>query len=336
MYSQFYEKPYETAFNIELGKTVISTSQLAEKTLGYDAYANPRSNHRIWRILGAKPIGVVLTEKHWLNAGLVRPMLDPFPYSTSLLLQYKRPEYLNSRRSKQWRLWQRPYYRFKITPHQQNILHSLEQILRGRVLVRYAAPCFHTWVDFISHIKNGSFIDHSGFVAPSKLQTHDWWTYTSPGTTGKPNRYEKGDEFIVEDQRYLFAQLRELGTSSLKSNLVNIALTLRQFLSEDSLAHTSKIIASHMEGSEISTTESARRSDFYGDAEAIMGARHSFERFALKYRTLIKGIDDGDIQESPLKDDESRTILEGLTGISLLSHEFNLDWKVLLTERETA
>ena len=137
MYSEFHEKAYETAFNIELGKTVISTSQLAEETLGYDAYANPRRNHRIWRILGAKPIGVKLTEKYWLNAGLARPMLDPFPYSTSLLLQYKRPEYLSSYRSKQWKLWQRPYYRFKITPHQQNILNALEHELLGRVLVRY-------------------------------------------------------------------------------------------------------------------------------------------------------------------------------------------------------
>jgi len=53
-FAEFWEKEFETAFAIELaidGGYVLSSSQVIEKIIGYDAAAHPAASNIIWQIL---------------------------------------------------------------------------------------------------------------------------------------------------------------------------------------------------------------------------------------------------------------------------------------------
>jgi hypothetical protein len=64
------------------------------------------------------------------------------PTPVSLILQYKRPEYLSGPRAEQWRFWRQPYFRFGRTSDQHTVLRRLERNLGSDAIVRYAAPAF--------------------------------------------------------------------------------------------------------------------------------------------------------------------------------------------------
>ncbi|MBT2499223.1 hypothetical protein J7E25_08950 [Agromyces sp. ISL-38] len=105
----------------------------------------------------------------------------------SLILQFKRPEYMHGARASQWHLWRAPFYRFQRERLQQATLKRLEVTLAGRAVVRYAAPAFHTLGQLEAAQVSGSVISQSGHVAPSALAGHSVWTYKAGGTHGKRN-----------------------------------------------------------------------------------------------------------------------------------------------------
>lgn len=232
MKAEFREKSFENAFNVELGSSVFSTDQVAEKLLGYDAFGNPSRTHKIWAILGTRPPGVILTNGHWIHTPSPGAALPPIKRATSLLLQYKRPEYLHLSTSKQWHLWNSPYYRFRIETQQQAVLSGLESTLRGDALVRYASPCFHTWNELIDHAVADEIIEQTGFTTPHSLGTHSYWTYQFPGTVGKPNPKNVGDEAVVETFESLLESLSEIAHETLVEHLRSIHILGQTFLRE--------------------------------------------------------------------------------------------------------
>lgn len=105
----------------------------------------------------------------------------------SFIVQFKRPESIKSHAGKQWRLWRRPYYRFKIDPIQQRTLKRLEMNTAGEAVVRYAAPAFVSDQDMDTARLTGQVIASSGHVSPAMMAGHSVWTYLTAGVAGKAN-----------------------------------------------------------------------------------------------------------------------------------------------------
>ncbi|WCB95670.1 hypothetical protein DSM104299_04419 [Baekduia alba] len=212
-WAEFEEKEFEVAAAVELAHSatgygpVFSSGQVLEKLLGYDATAAPPADHLIWQILAVpRPRGVTLISGYW-QAGM-RPPASKLPTAPiSLVLQYKRPEYLYGARAKQWRLWYEPYLRFTIAARQQSVLLRLDRQLGSEALVRYAAPAFWRRGEFDAALLSRSVLTQTGFVSPERLSGHRVWTYVAPGQNGranpggKPTRFELLGELLGSRER---------------------------------------------------------------------------------------------------------------------------------------
>jgi len=134
------------------------------------------------------------------------------------MVQFKRPEFIRSHAGKQWKLWRRPYYRFKVDAAQQRTLKRLETNTAGEALVRYAAPAFSTNQAMDLARLSEQVITSSGHVAPSTMTGHTVWTYVSAGSGGKPNptgeerRFDRLSDLFREPDDY--EQSQSLGTPS--------------------------------------------------------------------------------------------------------------------------
>lgn len=186
---QFEEKEYEIAAAAELGRSgqVFGAGQVVESILGYDATAAPARDARIWGILSVpRPPGVRLVPTHWQPGQAPAASFLPSTL-VSLVIQYKRSDYLYGATARQWRLWNRPYFRFARTQRQHTILQRLERNLRDDAVVRYAAPAFWQRGELEAAQIAGVVLESSGFVPPSTIGSHTFWTYTQPGLIGRPN-----------------------------------------------------------------------------------------------------------------------------------------------------
>lgn len=213
MKAHFEEKTYEVAYLLELRSTpgprrVFSPGQVLEGILGFDAAADPSARHVLWSVLRQpRPRGVQLLPEYWKATGVgdspaAMTSLPTAPIS--LILQFKRPDYLASPNAKQWFMWNRPYYRFERRTHQQQVLRRLEARLGGAALVTYASPSFHTMGEFEVAQDRDQVIPLSGHVAPSRLQRHRVWTYIRPGSHGRGN--PDGSKHLFETLDQLLAR----------------------------------------------------------------------------------------------------------------------------------
>jgi hypothetical protein len=219
-WAEFEEKEYETAVAIELADgqrgrgLVFSAGQVLESIVGYDAAAAPVSDHVIWRLLSIpRPKGVRLVPATWVSGH--RPARADLPRTpVSLILQYKRPEFLYGARAAQWKLWGHPYYRFSRTTRQHTVLNRLERRLGGDALVRYAAPVFWRRGQLeAAHIAR-QVLGRSGFVSPVTLGRHFVWTYAAPGIEGRVNPGGRTRPFETVDE-LLKAAFEQRWTASL-------------------------------------------------------------------------------------------------------------------------
>jgi len=198
----FEEKEYESAALGELmcpaggaSSFAMSAGQVLERVVGYDAAAAPSPAHVVWRILRMpRPSGVRLLPTMW------QPQPQPdgarLPRTpVTLVLQFKRPEYMFGPAARQWRLWHRPYYRFELRPGQQRVLSTLEGNAGLDVLVRYAAPAFWQRGDLEAAHLRREVLGQSGFVSPQELKGHRWWTYLGPGIDGQANQFNRFTRF---------------------------------------------------------------------------------------------------------------------------------------------
>lgn len=188
-WAEFEEKQYEVAATVELGRRgdVFGAGQVLEKIVGYDAAAAPSVDHPVWRVLRApRPRGLRLLPDHWQPGR--QPTADELPsVVVSLILQYKRPEYLRGANAKQWGFWARPYFRITRTSHQQRVLLRLERSLGVAAEIRYAAPAFWQRGELEAAQLAHTVLERTGYVRPSDLGSHRVWTYDQPGVDGQPN-----------------------------------------------------------------------------------------------------------------------------------------------------
>lgn len=188
-WAEFEEKQYEIAATLELGRRgdVFGAGQVLEKIVGYDAAAAPSSDHPMWRVLRvSRPSGLRLLPSHWQPGE--NPNSEELPsVLVSLILQYKRPEYLRRANAKQWRLWKRPYFRITRGPNQQRILLRLERNLGPAAIVRYAAPAFWQRGELEAAQLAHRVLLQSGYVQPSDFGRHSVWSYSEPGIDGRAN-----------------------------------------------------------------------------------------------------------------------------------------------------
>lgn len=222
--AEFEEKEYETAALVELGafgppyRPVFSSGQVLEKILGYDAAADPHPTHPIWQVLAlARPPSLRLLPSHWPH-GVTPPATRLPRVPVSLLLQFKRPEYMRGAAAKQWPRWRKPYFRFTRRAHQHRVLLRIERSCMGQAVVRYAAPAFWTVAELEARHLSRSVLTSSGFVSPTSLASHQVWTYTQPGVKGFGNpdgartRFETLDELFTEQLNVGNGVLMRLGS----------------------------------------------------------------------------------------------------------------------------
>jgi hypothetical protein len=109
------------------------------------------------------------------------------PRLVSLILQFKRPQYLDHWSAGQYDHWRGGYFRFHLEPKQQLRLESLEAGVGSDALVRYAAAAFVEYHSLCQHTEAHTLASSSTFVSPGVLAGHRLWSYPGPGTEGYAN-----------------------------------------------------------------------------------------------------------------------------------------------------
>lgn len=235
MTPDFEEKQYETLSNIEIatkyGGNIFPVGQVAEKLLGFDAAVGFNQKTPIWKLLNAKvPAGAQLANYFAtaIRNSSRRPSITLSSRNVSLILQYKRSNYLFHSKAKQARYWRNlPYYRYLLYNHQHKDLIKLERDLGGNALVRYAAPVFHKYTVLEQKYLDQELLLHSNFVSPAAIgRTHTCWTFQDPGGVGYANPSRRGVPSI--DGEKFFGSLPDSAgeRSTLLQHLVALAAEL--------------------------------------------------------------------------------------------------------------
>ncbi|MBQ4799990.1 hypothetical protein J8L73_12740 [Pseudoalteromonas sp. MMG006] len=189
MKSNFEEKTYESYFNNELDRksqVYFPPGQVLEGSLGFDSSSFSK-NRKLWRRLGhpywfhpdfeGAPLREVADEmEHFLG----REISNLPNMKANILFQYKRPEFITSKKGKEWKHWNKPYFRYDIYKEQQIILNQIHDKFNSKVLVVYASPCTKD-VNELIHLRK-DIIKHSNFAKAVDLNGHHKNTYVKSGT----------------------------------------------------------------------------------------------------------------------------------------------------------
>jgi len=170
MKSEFEEKTYESAFNLELkekgrrgGATSYAPGQVAEGELGFDTAWMIGATHPFWKMVsGTHRQGADVSDRtqHKFSSRLY-----------NLFIQYKRSEYISRANGNHYGHFNGPYYKFKFDnpPQQLGILKELEIHLENKAHVLYAAPEFHTVDELLRATDDGTVISQSVLARPQDL-----------------------------------------------------------------------------------------------------------------------------------------------------------------------
>lgn len=193
----FREKTYEKAFFAEIARRTdifLPPDQMDEEFLGFDdAFFLGRP-----RLLGLIPlrwwIPHVLWHPHFHDGVLLSEVVDEVgqelsrrlpPLHYNLFVQYKRPELMVSNRAGEWSDWGQAYFRYGITPHQQDRLAAIEENSNGRAVVIYASPAFAKWSELSSRMRSRTVIQGSNIATVGRLIGHKKYAYVQAGADGK-------------------------------------------------------------------------------------------------------------------------------------------------------
>ena len=194
MRAEFEEKIYEIYFAIELDKhtkDVYPSGQCLEFALGFDAAFFVGMWHR-WRYphffevwWPSRHRGITLSEEIAEIDETARGLSNVLPpFRLNLFLQYKRPELLSRKNSKEWNCWRQSYFRYGITSHQQRALERVLRASGGRAAVVYVAPAFIEIKELFRNAQSGNLIASSNIVSVNRLTRHSRYTYVSAGSDG--------------------------------------------------------------------------------------------------------------------------------------------------------
>ena len=188
--AEFEEKDHEGPLYRELlmsSHRFATPGQVFENAFGIDA-ALEAEHPLFWDFFGFHdvPAGINLPDYRWgwvwRRYGRQRD-LPSFP--VNLLIQAKRPDYLQGKRSDfADRGIAAHYWRIKTEDHQQEMLERLERQFHGRCLVVYAGAAFHTLADLYRYTEAEKIVENSSFVRPLRMVNHKSWNYDSPGSIG--------------------------------------------------------------------------------------------------------------------------------------------------------
>ena len=191
MKPEFEEKTYESYFNTELSSKssfYYPIGQVQEGFLGFDSAANSR-NWRLWRRIGfpfwffPHFIGVNLREIADEMEFILREEIKHVPrMRVNILFQYKRPEFIKSKKGKEWSNWNQEYFRYDIYQEQQDLLMSIYYKFQDEVLLIYAAPSMYRMEELVNAFQRGRVIELSNFRKADELNNHNRNTFIESGT----------------------------------------------------------------------------------------------------------------------------------------------------------
>lgn len=230
---EFEEKEFENAANTELAWNqahVFSPGQVAEAILGYDAAVElppGATADVVRRLIGARPsLGAKLTPNFWSGCRDAPPQTSLPKRYVSLLLQYKRADYVVELRARQRRHWAQAYFRWSTRPKQHRVLLKLERNLGSRAAVRYAAPAFIARAILETKQVQRQVLASTNFVSPGRIGDHRNWTYITAAGPGFAN--PRGEEIDSEDYGSLignaFADVPSVPLSTHLAELVDASL----------------------------------------------------------------------------------------------------------------
>jgi len=191
MDTEFKEKTYEKYFGHELSRLTnitYSPDQCDEAILGFDeAFFLPidwflRFGPHVRRSRRARLTGIEIKQFNKFGKS-VSGHLPPFRFN--LFVQFKRPEFLTTKRAKQWSDWNQSYYRYQTTPHQQEALERIDAQSYGRAATIYASPAFWEAKELWSYVRNETVVEKSNMADVGKVKGHGHYSYVSPGFLGK-------------------------------------------------------------------------------------------------------------------------------------------------------
>lgn len=108
----------------------------------------------------------------------------------NLFVQYKVPEFLTTKRARQWHYWGKEFFRFLITEHQQEALYSLSTAIGSNAFVVYASPAFSGRDKLEEYARTNSIVENSHVVEASLLGAagrHHTYSYLNSKTAGFAN-----------------------------------------------------------------------------------------------------------------------------------------------------
>jgi len=230
----FEEKEFETLANASLlagapaGVRIFSPGQVLEARLGFDFSMVLGPTSKAAQILRKSfPTQSGVSPAAATSAGLPPPATGMF---LNLFLQYKRPTHFRAgHRSELWPT-NEEFLRFEamqrkriggintINFDQVEAMAGLEAQFGAQAQVRYVCAGFATRDALYSRFADGTLLDQSTFVEPSRLRLgagfHSYWTYQAGDLgSGQPNPGGPRDE--AKSGRDFFAELR---TSDVPAN----------------------------------------------------------------------------------------------------------------------
>jgi hypothetical protein len=237
--AEFSEKTYETYFTIELANKAndyFAPGQVDEAILGFDAAFDmpfrllhhwlPYERHRRRRRL----TGIDIREIDHLFE-LESSRLPSF--RLNLFVQYKLPKFIETKKGTEWPSWNEPYFRYKITQHQQVALSSLEHVSRGRAKSIYAAPALLTLSELVDARRRQRIIDQSNIVGAVGLSSHKVYSYLNAGFIGKAHSDPQNFEGPSIDQ--ILATAKEQEPLPLNRHIKDTARSIEKAISHDDL-----------------------------------------------------------------------------------------------------
>lgn len=234
--SEFSERAFEKCFFSELSTHIdfpFSPTQNLEWSLGFDDalliepeflsaffYLRRQRRRRLFGI-GIRELDRQISLLDKLGLGV----------RFNLFIHYKVPGQLIGTRAAEWNDWKEPYFRYDLTPHQQNALENIAQTSSGRAAAVYASPAFVEQEKLVNAFRTRSLIRQSNICDVERLVGHHRYSYTSQGRIGK------GHSTTVNIESRSIEATLDIANSSesmpLSKHLISTDRSLRETLVED-------------------------------------------------------------------------------------------------------